>query len=80
METWYHALRSMRYFDEPALEVHLWIDSMWEGDPDDHSHRNYYHNEDGLKYCTHKFGVGAYKHFVQHMKDDGLMNEKGEWL
>lgn len=78
METWKHILRSQFLFDEPAAEVHYWIDQFWadpEGDDCDmgrHKHRAAIHNKAGEKGCVLEFGEWARKHFVQHMKDDGI--------
>lgn len=78
METWKHILRSQFLFDEPAAEVHYWIDQYWadpKGDNCDmskHAHRDILHNDGGHYLCIEKFGKWAEKHFIQHMQDDGI--------
>ena len=70
METIRHMMSSMREFNEAAVEVHVWMDQFWNGDPEDHTHRKYLHNEKGIEEGVKKFGEWARKHLELHLKDD----------
>jgi len=74
METIWHAMKSMEKYGESAIEVHIWLDKYWNGEPDDHEHRKILHNEKGVEMGVKKFGEYARKHLELHIEDDKKSN------